>query len=629
MKAEFEGAEPQCPVSGAPIGDLGGEFPSIILKGYSEAEFLADFPSFAWAELCPASGAMTMGVTQAHLDAHVNGPARASGARRETVAGLSASMPNVTIRPSQAMVVNPYTGEKIKEITLRMLLDAGTTWREHVEKYATIVLGAEYEQGVTCPFTGRRSRSITADDLRAIGRTPREFYAATCQYPTRRYRVRCAVCGEMVDSVWSHLESGRHGLTLEQYKERFPKYPLSSPDGMVPCPVTGRLVPELSQPYLNRIGGEYTMADFRAEFSGRTPRCPATGCALGEVGVDHPSAIMAGYTEAEFLADFPSFPAERCPLTGQRTLGMTQARLNATVNAKREGAPPRLKALSEGLPNYTMKPRQVAVLNPYTGRMVPEITLKMLRDAGTTWKEHMEKHAQIALDKYYAGMVICPFTGRKTHMIKKTDIEALGKTTWDFYAATCLFPMRKYQVQCAICGEWVDNVWSHLESKRHSFAKSMTINEFEGIYGTYATKVVVRTNSYVENDAGDSIHVADLFPDDSERIDFLELEDSLLGVARDDMDRRIARSIRGASTLEDIFYSSAEIRDVTIPFEFKSGMTRATRDAVRDAIGVSDFDLAKPPSEGSRLVCVMLPGRDAIRRRLSRMIEASDLCKNP
>lgn len=445
-------------------------------------------------------------------------------------------------------------------------------------------------------------------------------------------RVLCPICNEEVYQIdHKHL---KHSVDLDRYRKMFPNYPLVSTDGRTHCPITGDRVAAVTEPYLNRLNKSYTVAHFMAEYHSILPKmpvvCPVSGSELSEVSNAYPAQIMPGYTPEAFLEDFPNFAgAFSCPFSGKKLLEMTQEHLNSVLGQDGSVGARTLAQVAESFPNFTDQVRQVSVVNPYTNKRVPEITLAMLAAAGTSWKEHMEKHAEVWLEKYYPGMVTCPFTGRKTHVIKKSDLAEIGKTPWDFYAAVSKYPLKKFQVKCGLCGEWVDNVWAHLEEKQHSYAQSMTVNEFESMYGTYATKVVIRTNSYVQNDSGDSIHVADLFPEQVEKVDFLEIEDSLLEASQDDLDRQIAKSIRGSSTVEDIFFSSAEIKVVNVPFEFKSGMTKAVRDAVRDGMSVTDFDLAKPPVEGSSEVTIMVPSRDTIRRRLARMIEASDLAKTP
>ncbi len=624
-RAEHGGQAVRCPVSGTELRKVDEAYPASIMEGYTPEEFLKDFPNFAGAVTCPFTRKKVLEISQRHLDSLFNNRASLGFV---TVEGLSQTYPNLTFAARQVGVKNPYTGKKVSEITLPMLAAGGTTWKEHMETYAQVWLDKEYPEGVTCPFTGRRTTIIKKSEIEAMGKTAWDFYAAVSAYPLRKFQINCAVCGEWTDNIWSHLEASGHAMTLEDYKAAFPKHPLASVDGTVPCPITGQPVEEITQAYLNRVSGRYSVADFASEQESLSRIiCPVTKMEVKKVDNSYPSSIMQGYSPEEFLADFPDFAgAITCPFTGKKLLEMTQAHLDVVVNHTKVD-PILMSDLSAKYPNYTFQALKIPVTNPYTGKKVSEITLSMLAAAGTNWKEHMERFAEICLDKYYPGMVTCPFTGRTTHTIKKSDVEALGKTVWDFYAAVCRYPLRKHQVRCGLCGDWTDNIWSHLEAKNHSFAKSMTINEFEGIYGTYATKVVVRTNSYVENDAGDSIHVADLFPDDSEKIDFLELEDSLLEVSHDDLDEKIAKSIRGASTLEDIFYASAEIQQVRLPFEFKSGMTKATRDAVKEVISLVDFDLAMPPVEGSSTVSVMVPSRDTIRRKLARMIESSDLSK--
>ena len=448
---------------------------------------------------------------------------------------------------------------------------------------------------------------------------------------TRSYknhpRVKCPICGEQVYQIDErHL---RHRVGITRYKKEFPHYPLSSPDGLVPSPINGEMVEELTEPYVNRLIGRYSPRDFRKEFPGLVPPahppCPVTGMRIDKLTSQYPSCIKAGYSEEEFIQDFPNFEGIiECPFSGERTLEMSRERLDRVLGQEgRERVP--MGDFVKQHPRLTLRARQIPVLNPYASQRVPELTPAMLAKAGTSVVEHLENHAGIWLNKYYFDLVACPFTGRKTHKITSADLEKLGKTTHQFYNATCKYPLRRWQVKCAICGRWVDNVWAHLEEKEHNYFPPMSLEEFERSYGHNSTKRHVSTNAWVENDSGEDIHMADLFSYEEEDTSPMEVEDSLMKVAEDDMDRRIAGSVKGAQTLEDVFVGSSCKKTINLPFKFEGGQTKGLKGVIRDMMGLSDFDLAFSPNHGESRVIVMMPGRETIRRRLLRMISASDL----
>lgn len=442
-------------------------------------------------------------------------------------------------------------------------------------------------------------------------------------------RAKCPICGEQVYQIdQKHLE---HRINLKRYKKMFPTYPLVSYDGMTRCPIFGTDIEEVTFPYLNRMAGRYTVQDFWQEFpelrvSGPYT-CPLTGTKLRKVTEEYLSGLLDGYTMEEFVKDFPNFPGiidcqiECFPPTTEVTqeyldkcLEQTGANMRFT-NARFE----------KEFPNFTRKARQVPVVNPYTGKEVLEITPIALAQAGTNVKEHLNAHAGLILDRSYYELIYCPFTGRRTHMIKQADLEKLGRSVQEFYQATNKYPLRKYQVKCAICGEWVDNIWEHLADVSHCYAPVIPMEEFEKNYGLSAIKKTVSTNSFVESDSGDSIHIADLFNIKESTSDALEVEDSLAQVSQDDLDKRIAHSVRDAQTLEDIYHLSAKIILVPLPFEYKQGMLKEVRELVAREIQDHDFDLLAPPARGAEEVDVMIPSRQTIRQRLRRMICESDL----
>jgi hypothetical protein len=440
-------------------------------------------------------------------------------------------------------------------------------------------------------------------------------------------RVRCPACEEEVYQIDAkHL---RHRVDFDRYKKLFANYPLTSRDGLVTCPITGESIRAIGIPYLNRLMGRYTLSDFYREFPEmRPPRgltCPVTGMPVEYPTSEYPPAIMSGYTEDEFVADFPDFGGIiRCPFTGRRMLHPTQAYLDEALKQDPKRGRVGASALDDH-PMMTTQARKSPVYNPYSEQYVPEITVEMLRAAGTTVMEHLEKFATIVLGKYYPEMTICPFTGRKTHSITREDVEKLGKTPHEFYHAACKYPLRRWRVMCALCSKWVDNVWEHLDEQEHHYAQTMTYEEFERSYGSGKTKVFVTTNCFVEGDSGDSTHIADLLATEGVEDNSVDVEDSLLGVAHDEMDKRIAHAVRVACTVEDVFCASADKTVVRLPFKFQSGQTKAVKAAIKAALHVEDFDIVATPKPGDREVSVMTPGRDSLRGRLLRMIGDSDL----
>jgi len=439
-------------------------------------------------------------------------------------------------------------------------------------------------------------------------------------------RVQCPVCGETVYQIdQAHLA---HRVDLERYVKTYINYPLSS-DGQTICPITGTPQDVINMPYINRIGGRYSVEDFWEEFpelrmQRRDLRCPVSGTTVNEFNSEYFKGL--GYSEQDFMESFPEFRGIIvCPFTKEeKFVTVTQDYFDKLFEQKSESRITQEK-FDEEYPNFTVRAKQVNVFDPYNNVAVKEITPQVLARAETTVTKHLEKYATIVLDKTYPELFSCPFTGRKTHVIKTSDLEEMGKTILEFYHATCKYPLRKYQVRCAICGKWVDNVWSHLEEEAHNYSQSMTMEQFENSYGGGAVKVVVSTNSYVESDAGDVVHIGDLFGEKMDEVDMLQLKDSLLKVCRDELDCKIAEAISKAHTLEDIYFLGSDKKDMVLPFPFKSGMTKEAREAIRSQLGDSDFDLAFVPEDGETKVVVMIPGRQTIRKRIKRMIEESDI----
>lgn len=441
-------------------------------------------------------------------------------------------------------------------------------------------------------------------------------------------RVLCPVCNEEVYEInEKHL---RHSIDLERYKKMYAKYPLVSLDGMVLCPHTGESVFEVTESYLNHKGGKYSVDDFRLEYEHLMPkfpfRCPITQIDLKEpLTSDFPGMILPGYTEEQFVKDFEDHPALiQCPFSDKKVIEMSQAHLDKVLRQDSERQRYTMEMFLKEYPNSTLLAKKVEVVNPFTGKRVPEITPEMLKEAGTNVKDYLEDNAEIFLDKWYPNLITCPFTGRKTRQIKNTDLEKLDKTVFEFYHAVCKYPMRKWQVKCGVCGEYVDNLWNHLEQANHTYAESVSLEDFQKTYGSCATRVVVSTNSFFVSDSGDTMHIADLFAKSFKDMTPMEVEDSLLKAADTDLDRRIAHAVRTSQTLEDVCHLAAEHKMVIVPAGVPPGRSRAVKDAVRKHSGIEDFDLVEPPT-ASRKVQIMIPSRDTVRARLLKMIELSDI----
>lgn len=441
-------------------------------------------------------------------------------------------------------------------------------------------------------------------------------------------RVGCPICGGQVYQIDAkHL---RHIIDMDRYKKLFAKHPLVSIDGLITCPLTGQLIPKITEPYLNRVNGTYTVQDFYEEFADELPsfplECPATYMPIRFLTAAYPGMIRDGYTEEEFIADYPDFKGViTCPFSGAKMLEMTQEHLDDVLEQKWARSRYSMGKFRKRFPNATTKAKQIEVMNPYTNKMVPELTAEMLAKAGTTIMEHLEKHSTILLDEWYQHTVVCPFTGKPTKRITKAHLDALGRTSFDFYMAVCKYPLRKFQVKCGYCDEFVDNIWTHLEQAKHAYAPSMSMEEFEKIYGIGSTRAVVSTNSFFNSDSGDSVHVADLLVKRVADVDPLEIEDSLRKVAVDELDSKIANVIRHCHTIEDICVSAANRKKVHLPFVFEPGKSRMIREQIRKQTGIEDFDFVESPKAGSKDVEIMSPSRDEIRNRLVRLLKTSDL----
>jgi hypothetical protein len=325
------------------------------------------------------------------------------------------------------------------------------------------------------------------------------------------------------------------------------------------------------------------------------------------------------------MKDFPNYPAIiTCPLSGRKTLNMSQAWLDEVTEQDPQRSPYSLSRFDQDYPNFTTCTRQVDVLNPYTQQMVKEITPAMLSASHTNLQEHLERFAKIVLGKPSRKHIRNPFNGKKTFVITNKDLESINKTVLDFYQAVCAYPLRQYQVKCAICSEWINNIWDHLDEVKHAYATPMSIDEFLIIYGTNNTKRTITNNAYVESKSGESTHMGDFLAPPIPKMTGFEVQDSLMAVATDELDKKIAMAISKAHNVDDIFYLASNRNTVRLPFDVLTVTSAQIKEYIKKQYNITDFDIAID-NQDPRGVVVMVPGRQTLRIRINRMYKESDL----
>lgn len=401
-------------------------------------------------------------------------------------------------------------------------------------------------------------------------------------------RVVCPICGEQVYQIdHQHL---KHKMTIDRYQKINPDMALVNYDGEMGEDVN-----------------YYTVEKFWKDHQEAKPsfpvKCPITGSLIHGINESYTSALFNGYEEEEFITYFPDFKGLiKCPITGNKKLFINQQYIDKVFK-------------QEDKKNF----KQVDVLNPYTGEAVTEITFEMLKLAGTTVHDHVYKYAKIKLNKKYQDVIRCPFTGRKTYCVSEKDLKKINKSPWEFYMAVCEYPLRKFKVKC-VCGQWVDNIWEHIEQIEHNYADSYTPDDFAKDYSSITTRAFVSTNCFYESDSGDSTHISDLVSFCFDGDKGLELEDSLMNVAQDTIDKQIATSIKTCHTMEDVYHVSTTRSELPVKDNFDM---KDIRYSIRRQMGNNDFDVF-PESDNGKII-VSFPSKDTIRKRLQRMIEASDL----
>jgi hypothetical protein len=430
--------------------------------------------------------------------------------------------------------------------------------------------------------------------------------------------IKCPICGEMVPNIdRQHL---RHKTDLKKYRKLYKDFPLCS-YGYVIEPTAGRYLRVINQAYFSGKEESYL-------------KCPITGNQIEKMDDEYLSSVYKGYTRSQFLVDYPLWLEYEKNLDFRKQANYLSV-YNFNILLRNGGFPKKtrrrkrttvgsLNKLNRVYSNFTLKAKKVRVFNPYTQKMVKEITPLMLKKAGVTVQEHLQNYATLWIDKYYPILRVCPFTGRKTHLFKKSDLAKIGVTPMQFYMATCKYPLQKYKVKCSIDGHWVENIWTHLEDKTHSYSTPMTPEEFQKILNNNPTKICVTNNAYVTSESGDTVFIADLFPAETEVFDRLEIEDSLRSVAKDSLDLGIATKIADCHTLDDLFYLICETKKVSItasPSCSKAEIKKKVK-----SLGYEDFDVDMEKSE-SGVATIIIPSRATIKNRLEEMGKESGLIK--
>ena len=480
----------------------------------------------------------------------------------------------------------------------------------------------------------------TENCLKERGRAFNAYYVSACLHQMKNLkssmeaaknypRVTCPICEEEVHHINAkHL---LHLVTLDRYKKTYRNHALASFDGTTVCPFSGERVAEITESLVNRHDGYYAVADYVREFGDSEAKgpftCPVSRLVVDRIDASYLAGLMAGYTMEEFVQDFPECKGLiACGISKEKVVSIDQEYLDDLLRQKGR----QRTTLDEFLKkNQTLTPKakQEDVVNPYTGEKVREITIEMLRQAGTTVKTHLEKYATLFLCNNYREYVRCPFTGRKVKHFSREYLVTLGKTVYDFYNAVCKYPLKKWTVKCAVCGQWVTNIWDHLDAVKHTYAPSASVEQFENEYGSAAMKATVSTNAYFTNKEGESIHIADLFPQGKQvEMEQVELEDCLMTVAKDDLDKKIAKGVRNSQSLEDVWSSVSKESTVTLEEPVSEDDTpRTVIGAIASVLGTGEFDLREPIKVGEKAIKVVEPSRHAVKTRLIRMVMESEI----
>jgi len=431
----------------------------------------------------------------------------------------------------------------------------------------------------------------------------------------------CPICKETVHSIdANHL---KHIVTLRRYQQVYKNYPLVSSDGNIRCPISGQFIPAITHEHLNRVAGYYTVNDFKYEFSHLLPkspvRCPITMMSVKELDSDYLSSIKRGYTAKQFLNDFPDFTdIVACPFSGQKLLEVTQEHLDKVLKQE-DKTQYTMRHYLKTYPHAPIKSKPVKVMNPYTGKMVWKISPLMLKQANTTAVEHLQRYVKYKLNERYQDFVFCPFTGKRTHRITRSYLRKIQRTAFEFYCANSQYPLQKWQIRCGVCGEWVDNIWDHLKAAEHIYSEPMTMEEYISIYGVGATKQTVVTNSFTENEEGESMPLADVLMQKKNAMHPADFEDSLLRGAIDEFDRKVAFiTARKSNTFDDVLHFVPERKTISLPPK-----TKKIRQFIKKQLGINDFDFQ--PADDEKEVEVTIPCKETVKETLLRLFKESDL----
>jgi uncharacterized Zn finger protein (UPF0148 family) len=435
---------------------------------------------------------------------------------------------------------------------------------------------------------------------------------------TQRFKgppIECQVCGARMSYIdEKHLE---HAMTIKTYREMFPTYPLVSHDGKTLCPYTGEKVNFVTIERVNRVAGYYTVEDWMKEYGGLFPdrRCPLTGLNIGE---NYPEILAPMYTVNDLKNDFPNFQVFiKCPVTEKEIFYVTQRHLDENVNKERTKRIS-MAEFARAHPRATLYAKQVPVVNPYTNETTMEITLEDLKAANTTVREHVQKYHTIVINQLYEKEFVCPFTGRLRESITTNELKDLGVTPMQFYLATCKYPLRKFKVRCAVCGKWVENIWSHLEEANHSYATPMSVSEYEQKHGARSRSFMVIKTS-MENDEGDDTKLTDLVSAKVTHPDIMmDLQHALKKVATTDLDRRIAGVIKSCRTVEDIVDRTVEKKTIHLSRPFSMDEEDAVKKKIGKSLGIEDFEIERS-SEASLLANVLIPSKRTVLSRIKEL----------
>jgi len=427
--------------------------------------------------------------------------------------------------------------------------------------------------------------------------------------------IECQVCGARMSYIdEKHL---KHEMTTKIYREMYPNYPLVSYDGKTLCPYSGEKVNFVTIERVNRVAGYYTVEDWLKEYGGLFPdrKCPLTGLVIGE---NYPEILAPMYSLVDLRSDYPNFQAMiKCPASGKEIFYVTQRHLDEHVN---KGRTKRISMaeFARTHPRATLFAKQVPVTNPYTGQTQMEITFDDLAAAKTTVREHIQKYHGLVLNQLYGYKFACPFTGKLRDSITTSDLKDLGVSAAQFYLATCQYPLRKFKVRCAVCGKWVDNIWSHLEEARHNYAEQLTTFEYEEKYGQRSRSfMLIKTT--MENEDGEDTKITDLVSAKVTHPDILiDLQHALDKVATTDLDRRIAGVIKRCRTIDDIVEQTVEKKTVQLSRPFSMDEEAAVRAKIGQSLGVQDFEIERS-SEASLLAKVVIPSKRTVIGRIKEL----------